>query len=269
MMEKENKSEKTYSKIKLVATVILIILVLGAIAYVINTIVKKQNFKAQNPIATIEIADYGTIKIELYPEYAPETVSNFVKLANNGFYDGLIFHRTIPDFMIQGGDSNGDGTGNAKLKDLGQDSEDTYTIKGEMIANGVNNLLRHERGVISMARGDYSQYSTTLATEGYNSGSCQFFITTTDQKKNLDGLYAAFGKVIEGMEVVDKIANVEVQTREEQTDETSTLTKDRPVNPPSIKSIRVETYGIDYGMPETKKPFDINAWYISQMQSQG
>ena len=118
-----------------------------------------------------------------------------------------------------------------------------------------------------MARGDYSQYSTTLATEGYNSGSCQFFITTTDQKKNLDGLYAAFGKVIEGMEVVDKIANVEVQTREEQTDETSTLTKDRPVNPPSIKSIRVETYGVDYGMPETLEPFNYYNWLMQNYSS--
>ena len=161
----------------------------------------------------------------------------------------MVFHRTIPEFMIQGGDANGDGTGNASLKDLGKESEDKYTIKGEFIANGVNNTIKHKRGIISMARGDYSVYSSTLATEGYNSASSQFFITTTDQTTNLDGIYAAFGEVIEGMEVVDAISNVEVETREEQTDADS-------------------KYGIDYGMPETKEPFNINSWYMSQMYGQ-
>ena len=178
---KTSGNEKEYAKIKFVATIIAIILVLGLIAYVTNTIIKKQNFYVQNPLATIEVENFGTIKVELYPEYAPETVANFIALANNGFYDGLTFHRTIPDFMIQGGDPNGDGTGNATLKDLGQDSDEEYTITGEFIANGDNNnTLKHERGVISMARSDYSYYSTSLATEGYNSASCQFFITTED-----------------------------------------------------------------------------------------
>lgn len=266
--EKKNEkvAEKNYSKIKLIATILAIVIVLGLIAYVVNTIVQKQNFTAQNPIATIEIENYGTIKIELYPDYAPETVANFIALANNGFYDGLTFHRTIPDFMIQGGDPNGDGTGNATLKDLGEESEDEYTIPGEFIANGYNdNTLKHERGVISMARGDYSGYSSTLATEGYNSASCQFFITTTDQSNNLDGLYAAFGKVTEGMDIVDNISNVEVETRDSAASEDETLTQDKPVNPPVITSIRVETFGIDYGMPETREPFDLNSWYMSNM----
>lgn len=266
--EKKNEkvAEKNYSKIKLIATILAIVIVLGLIAYVVNTIVQKQNFTAQNPIATIEIENYGTIKIELYPDYAPETVANFIALANNGFYDGLTFHRTIPDFMIQGGDPNGDGTGNATLKDLGEESEDEYTIPGEFIANGYKeNTLKHERGVISMARGDYSGYSSTLATEGYNSASCQFFITTTDQSNNLDGLYAAFGKVTEGMDIVDNISNVEVETRDSAASEDETLTQDKPVNPPVITSIRVETFGIDYGMPETREPFDLNSWYMSNM----
>ena len=263
---KTSENNREYTKIKFVATIIAIILVLGLIAYVTNTIIKKQNFYVQNPLATIEIENFGTIKVELYPNYAPETVANFIALANNGFYDGLTFHRTIPDFMIQGGDPNGDGTGNATLKDLGQDSDEEYTITGEFIANGDNNnTLKHERGVISMARSDYSSYSASLATEGYNSASCQFFITTEDSTDSLDGLYAAFGKVTEGMDVVDKIANVEVETRETQTDSNSELTQDRPVNPPVITSVRVETYGINYGMPETREPFDINSWYMSQM----
>ena len=263
---KTSENNREYTKIKFVATIMAIILVLGLIAYVTNTIIKKQNFYVQNPIATIEVENFGTIKVELYPNYAPETVANFIALANNGFYDGLTFHRTIPDFMIQGGDPNGDGTGNATLKDLGQDSDEEYTITGEFIANGNNdNTLKHERGVISMARSDYSSYSASLATEGYNSASCQFFITTEDSTDSLDGLYAAFGKVTEGMDVVDAIANVEVETREEQTDSSSELTQDRPVDPPVITSIRVETYGINYGMPETREPFDINSWYMSQM----
>ena len=263
---KTSENNREYTKIKFVATIIAIILVLGLIAYVTNTIIKKQNFYVQNPLATIEVENFGTIKVELYPNYAPETVANFITLANNGFYDGLTFHRTIPDFMIQGGDPNGDGTGNATLKDLGQDSDEEYTITGEFIANGNNdNTLKHERGVISMARSDYSSYSASLATEGYNSASCQFFITTEDSTDSLDGLYAAFGKVTEGMDVVDKIASVEVETRETQTDSNSELTQDRPVNPPVITSIRVETYGINYGMPETREPFDINSWYMSQM----
>ena len=263
---KTSENNREYTKIKFVATIIAIILVLGLIAYVTNTIIKKQNFYVQNPLATIEIENFGTIKVELYPNYAPETVANFIALANNGFYDGLTFHRTIPDFMIQGGDPNGDGTGNATLKDLGQDSDEEYTITGEFIANGNNdNTLKHERGVISMARSDYSSYSASLATEGYNSASCQFFITTEDSTDSLDGLYAAFGKVTEGMDVVDAISNVEVETREEQTDSSSELTQDRPVDPPVITSIRVETYGINYGMPETREPFDINSWYMSQM----
>ena len=263
---KTSENNREYTKIKFVATIIAIILVLGLIAYVTNTIIKKQNFYVQNPIATIEVENFGTIKVELYPNYAPETVANFIALANNGFYDGLTFHRTIPDFMIQGGDPNGDGTGNATLKDLGQDSDEEYTITGEFIANGNNdNTLKHERGVISMARSDYSSYSASLATEGYNSASCQFFITTEDSTDSLDGLYAAFGKVTEGMDVVDAISNVEVETREEQTDSSSELTQDRPVDPPVITSIRVETYGINYGMPETREPFDLNSWYMSQM----
>ena len=267
--EKENKKkeiseERKYEKIKLLATIIAIILVLGLIAYVTNTIIKSQSFSVQNPIATMEVENFGTVKIELYPDYAPETVTNFIKLANNGFYDGLTFHRVVKDFMVQGGDPNGDGTGNATLRDLGEDSDDEYTIPGEFIANGYNeNTLKHERGVLSMARGDYSSESTTLLAEGYNSASCQFFITTTDQSMNLDGLYAAFGKVIEGMDIVDKISQVEIETSSEDESTTSSST-DKPVNPPVITSIRVETFGIDYGMPETREPFDVNSWYMSQ-----
>ncbi|WP_088186045.1 peptidylprolyl isomerase [Desulfosporosinus sp. FKA] len=127
----------------------------------------------------------NTIKIELYPEIAPETVKNFITLTEQGFYDGLIFHRVIPGFMIQGGDPNGTGMGGSK-----------QTIRGEFTANGFRNDLKHERGVISMAR-----------TANPNSASSQFFIVVKPSS-HLDGQYASFGKVIEGMEEVDRIVNV-------------------------------------------------------------
>ena len=144
--------------------------------------------------------------MELLPEYAPNTVTNYIALSNNGFYDGLTFHRTIPDFMIQGGDPNGDGSGNATLGDLkseeekNADNEDNtdetvipttsteddtaeYSIEGEFAMNGCEkNTLKCKRGVIAMARSDYSSLGTTVAKEGYNSASCQFFIVTSDRK---------------------------------------------------------------------------------------
>lgn len=152
----------------------------------------------------IEMENGGIIKLELYPEVAPITVENFVKLAKEGFYDGLIFHRVIKDFMIQGGDPLGTGMG-------GSDE----TIKGEFAINGVTNNLSHKRGVISMAR-----------SSNYNSASSQFFICHADATY-LDGQYAAFGKVIEGMDVVDEIANVK------------TNLNDKPLTDVVIKSITV------------------------------
>lgn len=263
---KKNKEKRNYAKmIVLVLTVIAIIVVLGAIAWTLNTVIKKQNYVAENPIATIEIENMGTITVELYPQYAPNTVANFIALANSGFYNGLTFHRTIPDFMIQGGDPNGDGSGNATLKDIGKDEDEEYAIKGEFIINGFNqNTLKHTRGVISMARSDYSSLGFT--TQGYNSASCQFFIMTADNS-SLDGTYAAFGKVTneEGMAIVDQISNVEVETRESDDEN---LTADRPVNPPVITSISVDTKGVDYGTPETVEPFDYSSYIMNQYYNQ-
>ena len=168
-----------------------------------------------NPVVTIEMENGGKIIAELYPEIAPETVNNFVSLAKKGFYDGLIFHRVIPGFMIQGGDPDGDGTGGPG-----------YCIKGEFLMNGIKNTLSHKRGVLSMAR-----------SSSPNSAGSQFFIMHEDAK-HLDGQYAAFGKVTEGMDVVDAIAN------------TKTGPADRPVAEQKIASIRVDTQGETYPEPE-------------------
>ena len=263
---------KVFVRILLILGIILLI---AGIVFVSYGFYKKLTVDIPNPVATMEVEGYGTVKIELYPDKAPNTVVNFIRLANRGFYNGLTFHRTIPDFMIQGGDKNGDGSGYASLSDIQDDvSEDKeYNIPGEFIANGYNeNNLKHEKGVISMARTDYSSVSTVLTTQGYNSASSQFFIMTEDNT-SLDGVYAAFGKVIEGMDVVEEIANTEVYYRDSELEEGEEAPKDEegneiasdtPKEKPVIKSITVETYGVDYGIPETLDVFDYYSWLMEQ-----
>lgn len=170
---------------------------------------------SKNPVATLTMKDGGTITLELYPEQAPQTVANFIALSNSAFYDGLIFHRVISGFMIQGGDPTGTGMGGPG-----------YSIKGEFALNGVKNTISHERGVISMAR-----------AQPYNSAGCQFFIMHKDGDF-LDNQYAAFGKTLTGIETVDKIAAVPTDRR------------DRPFEDQVIESIRVETFGVEYPLPE-------------------
>lgn len=246
-------------KIVMIIAIILVVVLIGGVGY---TIFKKATYTKQNPVATMEIEGVGTMKIELYPDQAPNTVSNFITLANRGFYDGLTFHRIVKDFMVQGGDKEGTGSGSPTLsaiKDGGSDTEN-YAIKGEFVQNGFNqNTLRHEKGVISMARSDYSQMG--LYEEGYNSAGSQFFIMTGDNA-SLNGYYAAFGKVIEGMDVLDKLNETEVTTSEDSSDSEAST----PVNPPVITSVRVDTFGVDYGEPETVTPFDYNS-YIQQLYS--
>ena len=172
----------------------------------------------QNPIATIIIKDKGNIKAELYPEIAPNTVNNFIALADSGFYKDLIFHRVIPGFMIQGGCPLGLGMGGPG-----------YGIKGEFAQNGFVNGIKHDRGVLSMAR-----------SQSPNSAGSQFFIMH-ENSPHLDGQYAAFGKVISGLEIVDEIAAAKTDRQ------------DRPLEPQVIENIDIETFGQDYPKPETIK----------------
>ena len=175
----------------------------------------------KNPIVTMDIEDYGTIKIELYPKYAPNTVANFISLIESGFYDGLSFHRSVPGFVLQGGDPSGDGTG-------GPD----YSILGEFKENGYNkNTLSHTRGVISMAR-----------SNDYDSAGSQFFIVLDDSAAySLNGLYAGFGKVIEGMDIIDDIVE-----NEKVADEYTGLLEENV----TITKVTVDTFGKTY---EVKK----------------
>ena len=168
-----------------------------------------------NPVVTITMDNGDVIKAELYPEIAPNTVNNFISLVKKGFYDGLIFHRVINGFMIQGGDPDGTGMGGPG-----------YSIKGEFAQNGVKNELRHTEGVLSMARAMHP-----------DSAGSQFFIMHKNAP-HLDGAYAAFGKVTEGMDVVNQIA------------ETDTDYSDRPLDEQKIKSMTVDTFGVDYPEPE-------------------
>lgn len=170
----------------------------------------------KKPIVTIEMKDGGVIKAELYPDIAKNTVNNFIDLINRGFYDGVIFHRVIPGFMIQGGDPDGTGMGGPG-----------YSISGEFTSNGFQNTLKHTKGVLSMAR-----------TMMPNSAGSQFFIMTEDAP-HLDGQYASFGKVIEGMDVVEKI----VSTKRDM--------DDRPYEDQVMKKVTVDTFGEKYDAPTT------------------
>ena len=260
---------KKISNILTIIALIVIVVLIGTISF---GYYKKITMEVKNPIVTMEVQDFGTIKLELYPEMAPQTVSNFIALAQHGFYDGLKFHRVVEGFMIQGGDSNGDGTGAPKLSDLGMDvsgdQDRDYCIKGEFLSNGYNkNTLKHKEGVISMARADYTQqYSKSLTTESYNSAGSQFFIMTADNS-SLDGNYAPFGKVTEGMDVVHNIEKVEVKETEtssssnsDSSSKSESKEKSTPVNDVIISKVSVETYGVDYGKPDTLETWNYYDW---------
>lgn len=251
-------------KTKNLIWIIALILVIVLIAVLGYGYYKKATMEVKNPVATMEVENFGTVKIELYPELAPETVANFTALANRGFYNGLTFHRVVKDFMIQGGDKEGTGKGSATIADLKDGGEEkAYTIKGEFIANGVDkNKLKFEEGVIGMARSDYTSYSPSLTEESYNSGSTQFFIMTK-ANASLNGYYTAFGKVIEGLDIVHKIEEIEVKVAEDSQEQENAEVS-TPVNPPKILTLSVETYGTDYGLPQMLEPFDYMTWMYKQ-----
>ena len=216
---KEQKAAKTKRiVIYSVVSVLIVALIVGGIILIASIPPKYVDNgatvdKTVTHHASIVIKDYGTLHVELYGNEAPETVANFVKLANSGFYDGLTFHRVMKDFMIQGGDPKGNGTGDSDK-----------TIHGEFTANGFNNGIKHERGTISMARPGNDK----------DGASCQFFIvhqTSTNNTLSLDGNYAAFGKVTSGMEFVDKIVQDMIDKKYTE----AVAAKDQPI----IESITI------------------------------
>ena len=270
---------------KIVKKVFLLVLVVSTML-IFSGCEKKEDSKEEeklayekNPIVTMQVeymtndgeTKQGTIKMELYPNKAPETVANFVNLIQNGFYNGIKFHRIVKDFMIQAGDPEEEDVTSAYVSDIdksvekGSESDYEYSIKGEFKENGVDNDVKFEAGTLGLARSDFGIFG--MAQEGYNSGCSQFFITCTDNSSTCESLqdtYAAFGKVIEGYDVVLELSNVEVSEAE------SELEISTPVNQPVIKSMEVDTMGEQYEIPnlinaeETMKK--VQTTYMQYMQ---
>ncbi len=280
------------TKVKNIALGLIIIVLIAAIVLAVLDIVFSKVDKKQNPIVTMEVEGYGTIKIELYPDVAPNTVKNFIKLAQNGFYNGKTFN-DIEDGLVRGGavkeESVSESTGEkttkvtgpklSNIKTLAEGEEDIYySIEGEFMENGFDdNNLSHQRGVISMYRKSTSLYQQEIAMiqmMGYsdalepivnnlnNSQTSQFFILTEDNT-GFNGLFAAFGRVTEGMDVVDAISKIELKQLTSDSGEDYESTE--PVNPPVISNVSVDTFGVDYGEPETIEAYDFDEFFDSIM----
>ena len=237
---------------KLVVSLIALAVVVGAIGFVAKGFYERATFEFENPIVSMEIEGHGTIKIELYPDMAPDTVRNFISLINDGYYDGLTFHRLDQDLaLIQGGCALGTGA-----------SGSDYSVVGEFPRNNFRqNTMTFERGVVGLARQDFSQWAEidpSLVNEGHNTGFAQFFIMT-DSEPMFNGFYAGFGRVIEGMEIVDAllVLPTEIEIDEETGEGIITTT---PVTPPVMTRVTVETFGVEYREPRLVRTFDLNTF---------
>ena len=259
-------------KTQLIIWIILSVIAFAVCAILCTNIVIAKTHKVQNPVATFEIENYGTVKMKLYPEYAPNTVANFINLINKKFYDGKVFYGKDINAIYAVRNTEGeDAEPTMSLVDsnikAGSDSDKNYQINGEFVANKFEqNIKKNEKGVVSMLRENYSSYFG-LQEQGYNSASSHFQIMLEDNR-NLNGMYAAFGKVTEGLDIVEKIFNSEtVAPESEEGSETST--NENTIldfaTPAVIKSATVETYGVDYGVPEVHEAFDYNAFLQSYL----
>lgn len=258
---------------KLLKNAVILVLVvalfalLGYLGYGIYNYYFKQT---PNPVVTFEVENYGTVKMELYPEYAPNTVANIIKLVESGYYNDKVFYGKDGICLYIGRNSDGEAVvPTASLVDssieAGSENDIEYQIKGEFVANGYEaNTLSHEKGVVSLIRYDYTQQISTLYEESYNSGNSQIGIMI-DDARDLNGLYAAFGKVTEGMEVIEKIVNESKIV--EVTEEEATSGIDEFEAKPVMKNVTVDTFGVDYGIPEYEDYFDFQA-YLTDMLSQ-
>ncbi len=230
-----------------------------------------------HPEVTFEIKDYGTVKMELYPEYAPNTVSNFIKLVEKGYYNNKVVYGKDDICLYVGRNSAGEAE-NPKTSlifdnvEAGSEYDYEYSIPGEFIANGFKqNTLKHEKGVISLIRNDYTQYVGSLTEESYNSGNAQLGIMMGDNASNLNGSYASFAKITEGLDVLENIYNnAEIVAAE--TDENGEATAqegaiDAFTNYPVITSATVDTHGVNYGNPTIEEVFDYESYMYNLMSS--
>lgn len=256
-------------KVKLIIGIIIVVILIGLIGILGYNGIKAKQDKVQNPVATFELQDYGTIKIELYPEYAPNTVTNMIALIEAGYYNNKVIYGKDDVALYMARNANEEDSKGPMLSlidnSVEADSENDYEyeINGEFIANDFEqNTLRHEKGTISLNRSDYSSYG--LKEEGYNSGKAQFSVIMQDSA-NLNGVYCAFGKIIEGLDILEKIYNEGQVTEAEEGQEQGSIQKF--ANMPIITNATVEKYGIDYGKPEVHEAFDIQS-YINDLYSQ-
>ena len=275
-----------------VIALIAVVLLIGGYAY--NN-VKRVNDSEAHPEVTFEIENYGTVKMELYPEYAPNTVTNFIKLVEKGYYNDKVIYGKDELCMYLGRDSEGEAV-NPKISlisdDVEADSDDDYeySISGEFVSNGYNeNTLRHEKGIVTLIRNDYTQYINSLYEQSYNSGNAQIGVIMSDDANALNGSYAAFGRITEGIEILEKIYNeseiakdetenadstdiaatAEIAPEDTETvedsEEASEISKFKTF--PVIKSATVDTHGVNYGMPKVDKAFDYSSYMYDLMSS--
>ena len=254
---------------KLIILIIVAIVIIALIGVLVYNGVNSIKDETKNPVATFELQDYGTIKMELYPQYAPNTVANMIALIEAGYYNGKVIYGKddICLYMARNAEEDSKGpTISAIDNTVEADSEGDYEyqINGEFVANDFEqNTLRHEKGMISLNRSDYSTYG--LTQESYNSGSAQFSVMMQDSS-NLNGVYCVFGKVVEGLDILEKIYQEAQVAESEDGEENATAIKEFAVMP-VITNATVEKYGVDYGKPEIHEAFDIQA-YINELYSQ-
>ena len=262
-------------KLTLVISIIVLLAVILLMVLVGYGFFWRVTDEVVHPEVTFEIENYGTVKIELYPEYAPNTVANFIKLAEYGYYNGKVIYGKDEMCMYLGRNSEGeiDATRTNIFPDIevGAANDIEYTIEGEFVANGFKqNTLRQEVGTISLLRNDYTQYVSSLYEESYNSGSSQIAIMMTDQANELNGSYAAFGRIVEGFEVFEKIYSEAPVKAPEVDEETGEVIESSGIEVfdsyPVITNVTVDTHGEDFGFPHVIEAFDYNA-YLSELLS--
>lgn len=262
-------------KNQMIMWIILLVIMLGVVSFIITNIVLAKTHEVKNPVATFEIENYGNIKIELYPEYAPNTVLNFINLINKGYYNGKTFYGKDVNAIFASKTQEGETVEpTLSLVDnsivSGSDNDVNYQINGEFVANGFeNNTFKHEKGVVSMLREEYSSYFG-LTEAGYNSASSHFQIML-DTNRSLNGLYTAFGKVVEGLDIVEKIFSSEAEKVQESEENVNTSGVTNLLAPAVIKNATVETYDVNYSMPEVHEAFDYNQYlqnYFSAYSNQ-
>jgi len=271
---------------RIIAVVLVLALIAATVATVINIVLAK-NDKKHNPVVTMEVEGYGNVKLELDPEAAPNTVKNFIRLAQRGYYNGKTFSDVQEGLVVGGLD---DVSGEEKkemvapklsdIKDGVAENEDKeYSIPGEFIEKGHKNMLSHQRGVISMTRTTYNDFQQEIAMiqmigygdyingvvdKMYDSQAAGFFILTEDEI-GYDGTYSAFGRVVDGMDIIDTISKLELEKNTDSEGKETTGTG--IVNAPVIKNVTVDTYGVDYGIPETESAYDFEAIFNFLIQN--